>query len=176
MPCLAQDASGANKLQYMYGPAPGSGCRRTLCEFKRNLVRVSSFSSRQSGLGSVHLAGISITMLPLLPPVVESDESAALDDSTAPTTPEGSLSFSPELRPQGDSAYPALQSQNIHNGAFLSLALLDVTARAVPPVRNICCVGAGFVGELSPPPSSSRENLLTWPRWPNRRRDCFSQP
>ncbi|AEO66488.1 uncharacterized protein THITE_128638 [Thermothielavioides terrestris NRRL 8126] len=82
-------------------------------------------------------------MNPLPPSAVEADELGALDDSTAPTTPEGSLTFSPPLRPQDDAAYLNLGSRA--NSPPLSSALSDAAARA-SPVRNICCVGAGFVG------------------------------
>jgi UDPglucose 6-dehydrogenase len=85
-------------------------------------------------------------MNPLPPSAVEADELGALDDSTAPTTPEGSLTFSPPLRPQDDAAYLNLGSRA--NSPPLSSALSDAAARA-SPVRNICCVGAGFVGEFA---------------------------
>lgn len=82
-------------------------------------------------------------MIPLSP-ALDADEFATLDDSTAPTTPEGSLSFSPQLHPQDVSAHlNGLRS----DGAPFSPDLLDA---AQSPVRNICCVGAGFVGELVP--------------------------
>ncbi|KAK3933905.1 hypothetical protein QBC46DRAFT_99148 [Diplogelasinospora grovesii] len=87
------------------------------------------------------------------PSVVDSEE-GVLDGSTAPTTPDGStapssLSFSPVLRPrnvdnvEGESAHLSIKSRN--DSRSLSSALLDKTAR-MPPVRNICCVGAGYVG------------------------------
>ncbi|KAH6857190.1 hypothetical protein B0I37DRAFT_319222 [Chaetomium sp. MPI-CAGE-AT-0009] len=66
--------------------------------------------------------------------VIDAEDIAALDDSTAPTTPDGSSSFSPNLRPQDDAGYLSVSS--------LSTAI----AAAAPTVRNICCIGAGFVG------------------------------
>ncbi|KAK4032400.1 hypothetical protein C8A01DRAFT_20521 [Parachaetomium inaequale] len=82
-------------------------------------------------------------MIPLSPSGLDADEFVTLDDSTAPTTPEGSLSFSPQLHPQDVSAYLNGGLQN--NGAPLSPDLFDAAAQP-PAVRNICCVGAGFVG------------------------------
>lgn len=104
--------------------------------------------------------------------IVDSEESLFLDGSTAPTTPEGSLSFSPVLRARsyadgldaasatdgaessagsGISAFGTsgggLMAAKSRNGSrSLSSTLLDSTARS-GPVRNICCVGAGYVGE-----------------------------
>ncbi|KAK3290386.1 uncharacterized protein B0H64DRAFT_332046 [Chaetomium fimeti] len=65
---------------------------------------------------------------------IDAEDIAALDDSTAPTTPDGSSSFSPNLRPQDDAGYLNVSS--------LSTAI----AATAPTVRNICCIGAGFVG------------------------------
>lgn len=56
------------------------------------------------------------------------DSSNFLDGSTAPTTPEGSYMSSPLLRPQ-------------------ALEALDMGITQTRPVRNICCVGAGYVGK-----------------------------
>jgi UDPglucose 6-dehydrogenase len=77
-----------------------------------------------------------------------SEEGAFLDGSTAPTTPEGSLSFSPVLRPRqagpagGDHAMltPRLSPEN-----DAAVAPFDAPA-PIPDVRTICCVGAGYVG------------------------------
>ncbi|KAF3766849.1 UDP-glucose 6-dehydrogenase [Cryphonectria parasitica EP155] len=55
------------------------------------------------------------------------EDSTAMDDSTAPTTPEGSYMSSPLLRPQ----------------ILESMAMCMAQDR---PIRNICCVGAGYVG------------------------------
>ncbi|KKY36961.1 putative udp-glucose 6-dehydrogenase [Diaporthe ampelina] len=55
------------------------------------------------------------------------DSSNILDGSTAPTTPEGSYMSSPLLRPR-------------------VLEALDMGITQTRPVRNICCVGAGYVG------------------------------
>ncbi|KAK1758874.1 hypothetical protein QBC47DRAFT_96572 [Echria macrotheca] len=84
----------------------------------------------------------SCSMFPPSPSSVDPEEAALLDMSTAPTTPEGSLSYSPVLRPQDDPSFGRSRSTN---GRPLSSALFDTTTRT-PPVRNICCVGAGYVG------------------------------
>jgi UDPglucose 6-dehydrogenase len=70
--------------------------------------------------------------------VLDAEDITTLDDSTAPTTPDGSSSFSPNLRPQDDAGYLNVSS--------LSAAI----AAAAPAVRNICFIGAGFVGKLLP--------------------------
>lgn len=81
-----------------------------------------------------------LAMASFPPFVVDAEEMATLDDSTAPTTPDGSSSFSPELRPQVDPGHLNVNS--------LPAGLFDA-ALATPLVRNICCIGAGFVGEFS---------------------------
>ncbi|KAG8169160.1 hypothetical protein KVR01_001909 [Diaporthe batatas] len=55
------------------------------------------------------------------------DSANILEGSTAPTTPEGSYMSSPLLQPRG-------------------LEVLDTDITQTRPVRNICCVGAGYVG------------------------------
>jgi UDPglucose 6-dehydrogenase len=67
------------------------------------------------------------------------------DASTAPTTPEGSLSFSPVIH--------ATQGTNgVDDGIETSLnrrSRRAIAASGVPTVdqiRRICCVGAGYVG------------------------------
>lgn len=71
-------------------------------------------------------------------------EDSLLDVLTAPTTPDDSLTFS-----------PVLQAQKFHDGledaastdSALKGTSLDVTLYPVPgEVKNICCVGAGYVG------------------------------
>jgi UDPglucose 6-dehydrogenase len=89
-------------------------------------------------------------MNPIPISVVDSEESVFLDASTAPTTPEGSLSFSPILRAARydgveDEGMGNLTAKSRNNSRSLSSTLLDSTARS-SPVRNICCVGAGYVG------------------------------
>lgn len=76
----------------------------------------------------------------------DSEESALFDESTAPTTPDGSLTFSPVL--QALRATDALEMD-----AITSLRALQPPSasaggpNAVPvQVHNICCVGAGYVG------------------------------
>lgn len=69
-------------------------------------------------------------MDPLASPQVGSpeDSSNILEGSTAPTTPEGSYLSSPLLHPQ-------------------VLEALDMGITQTRSVRNICCVGAGYVGK-----------------------------
>ncbi|KAJ4385456.1 hypothetical protein N0V93_009884 [Gnomoniopsis smithogilvyi] len=55
------------------------------------------------------------------------EDSNILDSSTAPTTPEGSYMSSPLLRPQVPES-------------------MDMGLLHSRPIRNICCVGAGYVG------------------------------
>jgi len=85
-------------------------------------------------------------------PATELDENLSLDSSTAPTTPEGSLSFSPVLRPL-----------RLGDGVDEDLTSSRDTSRFMPPisstvssehtrVQNICCVGAGYVGVFSARP------------------------
>lgn len=57
------------------------------------------------------------------------EDSNILYSSTAPTTPEGSYMSSPILRPQ---------------------AATDMGLGQSRPIRNICCVGAGYVGKKTP--------------------------
>lgn len=77
---------------------------------------------------------------PLQFSALDAEDITTLDDSTAPTTPDGSSSFSPNLRPQDDDA-------GYLNVSSLSAAL----AAAAPAVRNVCFIGAGFVGAFLPP-------------------------
>lgn len=75
------------------------------------------------------------------------------DGSTAPTTPEGSLSFSPVLRPATngdglDDDSGALTAKSRNSSRSLSSARVD-PVRRIDTVRNICCVGAGYVGVYS---------------------------
>ncbi|OHF03042.1 nucleotide sugar dehydrogenase [Colletotrichum orchidophilum] len=78
-------------------------------------------------------------------PIVDNDA----DDraaSTVPTTPEGSCTFSPVVRAasqlviDGDDAsedvFPALDTKIEEEGCSVGQS----------PIRNICCVGAGYVG------------------------------
>ena len=76
--------------------------------------------------------------------IADSDESP----STAPTTPDGSLSFSPVLQAaQLLDAFDGTVGVQSRPGKGSSATLnLDGTAPMV--VKNICCVGAGYVGEL----------------------------
>jgi hypothetical protein len=60
---------------------------------------------------------------------IPEDSSNILEGSTAPTTPEGSHLSSPLLHPQ-------------------VLEDLDIGITQVRSVRNICCVGAGYVGKI----------------------------
>lgn len=85
-------------------------------------------------------------MVPLLTPsVVDSEEGVIVDGYSgysAPTTPDGSMCFSPISAEDGSAN---LTAKVRSNGRSLTSALFDTTTRT-PPVRNICCVGAGYVG------------------------------
>jgi UDPglucose 6-dehydrogenase len=79
--------------------------------------------------------------------VADSDESA-IDPSTAPTTPDGSLSYSPVLQAaQFLDAFDGTAGVQSHPGRGSS-ATLDLDGTVPMVVKNICCVGAGYVGEL----------------------------
>ena len=81
------------------------------------------------------------------PALVDLDDNAN-EPSTAPTTPDGSLTFSPVLRPaQLLDAFEGIGS--MQNGtAQDSSATLNLDGIAPMVVRNICCVGAGYVGKF----------------------------
>ncbi|KAK6088424.1 UDP-glucose 6-dehydrogenase (nucleotide sugar dehydrogenase) [Seiridium cupressi] len=88
--------------------------------------------------------------IPLSTPNCE--EGALLDNapSTAPTTPEGSLSFSPVLRAAVDGHLDV-------DFASLTAQALNITSLPSAPsasrqrhVRNICCVGAGHLPIYEP--------------------------
>ncbi len=87
---------------------------------------------------------------PSIPSSAIDSEESVLDISTAPTTPDGSLTFSPVLQ--------ALKLQDALQDALEDAALgkskqrqdsvsLDAALSSGPSVRKICCVGAGYVGE-----------------------------
>ncbi len=79
--------------------------------------------------------------------IADSDESA-IAPSTAPTTPDGSMSFSPILHAeQLHDAFDGRIAVQARPGRGSS-ATLDLDGTAPMVVKNICCVGAGYVGEL----------------------------
>jgi UDPglucose 6-dehydrogenase len=86
-------------------------------------------------------------------------DGSAIDPSTAPTTPDGSLSFSPVLQAaQLLDAFDGTGGVQSRPGRGSSTTLdLDGTVPMV--VKNVCCVGAGYVGELQ----SNRVVRLTAP-------------
>ncbi len=79
----------------------------------------------------------------------DSDESA-IASSTAPTTPDGSLTFSPVLQAaQLLDAFEGVSGAGIQSRTGRSSsATLDLDGTAPMAVKNICCVGAGYVGGL----------------------------
>jgi UDPglucose 6-dehydrogenase len=79
------------------------------------------------------------------PPAVNPDENASLENSTAPTTPEGSLSFSPVLRPLEVDDELARETPKPISVAGTAAGLNGLATAAV---RHICCVGAGYVGKF----------------------------
>ncbi|KAI1078001.1 nucleotide sugar dehydrogenase [Whalleya microplaca] len=71
--------------------------------------------------------------------VVNSDDGAFPDVvSTAPTTPGGSSTYSPELCAERYIDKFDLEGSNLQE--------ITTPHNATPLVRNICCVGAGYVG------------------------------
>ena len=80
---------------------------------------------------------------------VDSEESILYDESTAPTTPDGSLTFSPVLGALRSTDGPELDAVASLSAPRLSSPPTSAESRghARPlRVRNICCVGAGYVG------------------------------
>ncbi|KAI5919179.1 hypothetical protein F4810DRAFT_703760 [Camillea tinctor] len=90
---------------------------------------------------------------PIPVPVIDSGDSASIDvASTAPTTPDASWSSSPVLRADIDRRIESLNIEfdslqtpstpptNHADGPILGWSYL------AQPVKNICCVGAGYVG------------------------------
>jgi hypothetical protein len=79
--------------------------------------------------------------------IADSDDSA-IEPSTAPTTPDGSLSFSPVLQAaQLLDAFDGRTGVQSRPGRGSS-ATLDLDGTVPMVVKNICCVGAGYVGKL----------------------------
>ncbi|RDW80441.1 hypothetical protein BP5796_05139 [Coleophoma crateriformis] len=78
------------------------------------------------------------------PSTVVSDD--VMDNSTAPTTPEGSLTFSPVLQALKlqDALEDAVSQKDDLRAGSMSLNATLYTAS--PQVKKICCVGAGYVG------------------------------
>lgn len=75
-------------------------------------------------------------------------EDSLFDISTAPTTPDGSLTFSPVL--QALRLRDALEDAAAGNGKDRQNSnSLDATVLLTrPEIKNVCCVGAGYVGTL----------------------------
>jgi UDPglucose 6-dehydrogenase len=79
------------------------------------------------------------------PSTVDSDDSL-LDPSTAATTPAQSLTFSPVL-------HPSKFHDSLDEGSTPPITPASLNAARDAPafrVRNICCVGAGYVGKCAP--------------------------
>jgi len=77
---------------------------------------------------------------------IDSAEDSLFDISTAPTTPDGSLTFSPVLQALKlqDALEDAASGQGKQRTGSTSL---DAAMRSSGGgVKNICCVGAGYVG------------------------------
>jgi len=76
-------------------------------------------------------------------------EDSLLDISTAPTTPDNSLTFSPVLQAlklRDALEYAAAGKDKSRQNSNS----LDAVLSNEPEVRNICCVGAGYVGRHFP--------------------------
>jgi UDPglucose 6-dehydrogenase len=65
--------------------------------------------------------------------------------STAPTTPDGSLTFNPVV--QAIRLHEALEDASVRGGTTreILLAFLSETAPGAHMTRNIYCIGAGYV-------------------------------
>lgn len=75
---------------------------------------------------------------------------SVVETSTAPTTPDGSLSLSPvlaatQLFDHFDGILAGTPTPTIRNVEVV----LDLNEQS-QVVKNICCVGAGYVGEFDP--------------------------
>jgi len=70
-----------------------------------------------------------------------------LESSTAPTTPDGSLTFSPAL--QALKLQDALEKESMLRGKETRIleALEEICPSSEIEVKNICCIGAGYVGK-----------------------------
>ena len=96
-----------------------------------------------------------------------SDESSC-DDSTGPTTPDSSPRFYPSSLPEDIIRTPVslfLKDSNPmrYDVSKANAPALEVStgAAAVPPsIRNICMIGAGYVGMFSRYPFLSSFTLL----------------
>lgn len=85
-----------------------------------------------------------------LPLIGDSDEGIYRDVSTAPTTPEGSLTFSPVLQPRTggpvDDELVGMETKSNIPGISLPSPTVEAQGQS-RRVRNICCIGAGYVGK-----------------------------
>jgi hypothetical protein len=98
------------------------------------------------------------------PSVVSSADQVPIADtendiSTAPTTPDGSLTFSPTL--QALRLKDALENEALGKGkATKTIESLDVVQSfGQPVVRKVCCIGAGYVGMKLHIPRERRKML-----------------
>jgi hypothetical protein len=87
------------------------------------------------------------------PSIVPDSDESVVENSTAPTTPDGSLTFSPIIHAANlgdafDGAAPG-SSPETQPGKNLA-ASLDLDEALPVDVKNICCVGAGYVGKFEP--------------------------
>jgi hypothetical protein len=95
-------------------------------------------------------ASQSTTMPKAVSSVPDSDESV-VENSTAPTTPDGSLTFSPVLHAAHliDVFDGAVSGSNIEPRVGRNLPTsLDLDESLPINAKNICCVGAGYVGKF----------------------------
>ena len=85
----------------------------------------------------------SIDQIP--PPVVDTEN----DISTAPTTPDGSLTFSPTLQALRLKDALENEAQGGKRKTRKAIETLDATPAASShvDVQKVCCIGAGYVGE-----------------------------
>ena len=87
-------------------------------------------------------------MYQTLAAVADLDDNAK-EPSTAPTTPDGSLTFSPVIQPaQLLDAFEGMGGIVSRTARSSSAALDYLDGTSQMAVRNICCVGAGYVGKF----------------------------
>jgi hypothetical protein len=118
----------------------------------RNLVQNRQSSATLKPLqNTVSFAQIIRAIMFQQPASTVDSEDSLLDISTAPTTPDGSLTFSPvlqalKLQDALEEASGRRYSQRSGSGSMDATLLSN--GGGLYGVKNICCIGAGYVGEL----------------------------
>ncbi len=106
--------------------------------------RTCHFSCRGLVSCTVQSATMYATRHPSIPTSNVDSEDNLVEISTAPTTPDGSLTFSPVLQALKlqDALEDAVHSRSKHISSSLDATMHSSRGG----VKNICCVGAGYVG------------------------------